>query len=131
MSPLAFIVADLIILWSGWDTDWKLGVAILIGYVILVDQPGLPPQRPPAGAELEVGAVAACLPRRHGRDRVRELVRARGLTRRCGGTSPWSPRLSLIIYYWAMAVGLPREEIEEMVEEVVLPEEEGLEMPTH
>src|SRR3954470_20443923 len=35
MSPLAFAVANLLILWSGWSTDWKLGVAIFIGYVIL------------------------------------------------------------------------------------------------
>ena len=28
-------------------------------------------------------------------------------------------------------VYLPREEIEEMMQEVVLPEEEGLEVPTH
>ncbi len=38
---------------------------------------------------------------------------------------------SAAIYYWAMAVALSTEEIEEMVSEVVLPEEEGLEMPTH
>jgi hypothetical protein len=36
---------------------------------------------------------------------------------------------SMVIYYWAMAVALPAEEIEEMVSEVVLPEEEGLEQP--
>ena len=37
---------------------------------------------------------------------------------------------SLVIYYWAMAVALPTEEIEEMVNEVVPDEEEGLaEMP--
>src|SRR4051794_27889669 len=35
LAPLAFIVSGLIILWSGWDTDWKLGVAILLGYAIL------------------------------------------------------------------------------------------------
>src|SRR3954464_9631107 len=35
LSPLAFVVSGLIILWSGWDTDWKLGIAILIGYAIL------------------------------------------------------------------------------------------------
>jgi hypothetical protein len=38
---------------------------------------------------------------------------------------------SVAIYYWAMQVALPTEEIEEMVNEVVLPEEEGLEMPSH
>ncbi|HEY6776647.1 MAG TPA: APC family permease, partial [Thermoleophilaceae bacterium] len=35
LAPLAFAVANLLILWSGWTTDWKLGVAILIGYAIL------------------------------------------------------------------------------------------------
>src|SRR6476619_4662840 len=35
LAPLAFVVANLLILWSGWDTVWRLGVAILIGYVIL------------------------------------------------------------------------------------------------
>jgi hypothetical protein len=38
---------------------------------------------------------------------------------------------SVAIYYWALQVALPTEEIEEMVNEVVLPEEEGLEMPAH
>jgi hypothetical protein len=36
---------------------------------------------------------------------------------------------SAAIYYWALAVALTTEEIEEMVTEVVLPEEEGLEQP--
>src|SRR4051794_27196558 len=36
LSPVAFIISNLIILWAGWDTDWKLGVSILIGYAILV-----------------------------------------------------------------------------------------------
>lgn len=36
LSPLAFIVANLIILWTGWDTDWKLGVCILIGYAVII-----------------------------------------------------------------------------------------------
>src|SRR5262249_37636640 len=36
LSPLAFAVANLIILWTTWNTDWKLGVSILIGYVILI-----------------------------------------------------------------------------------------------
>jgi amino acid transporter len=35
LSPLAFVVANLLILWSGWTTDYKLGIAILIGYVLL------------------------------------------------------------------------------------------------
>jgi len=35
VSPLAFVVANLLILWSGWATDYKLGIAILLGYLIL------------------------------------------------------------------------------------------------
>jgi hypothetical protein len=33
---------------------------------------------------------------------------------------------SVVIYFWALAVSLKAEQIEEMLEEVVLPEEEGL-----
>ncbi|WP_204249294.1 APC family permease [Frondihabitans sp. PAMC 28766] len=36
LSPLAFIVADEIILWSGWTVVWKLGLAIVLGYIIIV-----------------------------------------------------------------------------------------------
>jgi len=35
LAPAAFVVANLLILWSGWTTDYKLGMAILIGYAIL------------------------------------------------------------------------------------------------
>src|SRR4051812_14902264 len=35
MAPFAFIVANLIILWSGWRTDERLGFAILLGYALL------------------------------------------------------------------------------------------------
>src|SRR5579875_3325259 len=36
LAPIAFIVANWIILWTGWPTDWKLGVCILIGFAIIV-----------------------------------------------------------------------------------------------
>ena len=35
----------MIILWTAWDTVWKLGIAILIGYAILVANRSLKPQR--------------------------------------------------------------------------------------
>jgi amino acid transporter len=34
-SPLAFVVANMIIYWSGFPVIWKLGVCIVIGYVII------------------------------------------------------------------------------------------------
>ena len=36
LSPIAFIVSNWIIMWTGWPTDWKLGVCILIGLAIIV-----------------------------------------------------------------------------------------------
>ena len=38
---------------------------------------------------------------------------------------------SLVIYYWAVAVALPTETIQRMIDEVVLPEEEDLAVPSH
>jgi amino acid transporter len=35
ISPAAFIVANLIIYWSGWEVVWKLMLAIVVGFVIL------------------------------------------------------------------------------------------------
>jgi amino acid transporter len=35
ISPLAFIVANMIIYWSGWQTNWKLMVAVLVGFVLM------------------------------------------------------------------------------------------------
>ncbi|MGD3106090.1 APC family permease [Streptomyces sp. YGL11-2] len=34
-APVAFVVANLIIYWTGWDTLWRLGVAIVLGYLLL------------------------------------------------------------------------------------------------
>jgi amino acid transporter len=35
MSPVAFVIANLIIYWSGWSTDWKLMAAVAVGFVLL------------------------------------------------------------------------------------------------
>ncbi|TME17964.1 MAG: APC family permease [Chloroflexi bacterium] len=35
IAPLAFIVANLIIYWGGWQTNWKLMVALLLGLVLM------------------------------------------------------------------------------------------------
>jgi amino acid transporter len=36
LAFLGFIIANFIIYWSGWETDWKLLIAIVIGLLILV-----------------------------------------------------------------------------------------------
>jgi amino acid transporter len=49
VAPIAFIIANLIIYWSGWDTDWKLMIAVLGGFVVLLLTWVLsPPERRPS-----------------------------------------------------------------------------------
>jgi amino acid transporter len=36
ISPLAFIIASMLIYWSGFVTVWKLGAAIVIGYLLIL-----------------------------------------------------------------------------------------------
>jgi amino acid transporter len=35
IAPLGFIVANLIVYWSGWDTDRRLFIAVAIGFLVL------------------------------------------------------------------------------------------------
>jgi amino acid transporter len=47
LAPAAFIVADLLIYWSGFEVVWKLGIVLVIGYVIMSIFMAFDPQRPP------------------------------------------------------------------------------------
>jgi hypothetical protein len=125
LAPLAFVVANLLILWSGWDTVWRLGVAILIGYVILAVTRifGLNSQSP----QLDLKAASWLPVYLLGMGAIVYLSDFGPMT------SPIFPLwwdmvavaiFSAIIYFWAMAVALPTERIEAMVGDVVLPEEE-------
>jgi len=125
LAPLAFVVANLLILWSGWDTVWRLGIAILIGYVILAVTRifNLNPRSP----QLDLKA-ASWLP---------VYLLGMGAIVYLSDFGPMANPVfplwwdmvavaifSSIIYFWAMAVALPTERIEEMIGDVVLPEEE-------
>jgi amino acid transporter len=132
LSPVAFIISGLIILWSGWDTDWKLGIAILIGYVILAisrifhlnDHPTHLNWRAASWLPVYLVGIGVIV-------YVSNFGPLKSpLFGDLGGIAVVAA-FSLVIYFWAMAVSLSSEEIEEMVSEVVVPEEEGLEMPAH
>jgi len=125
IAPAAFVVSGLVILWSGWATDWKLGVAILLGYVILAVSRGF---------------------RLNSHEPVLQWRAAQWLPVYLVGLgiivylSPYGPLknpviplwwdmvvtalFSLAIYYWALAVALPSATIQRMIDEVVVPEEE-------
>jgi amino acid transporter len=140
LAPLAFVVANLLILWSGWDTDWRLGVAIAIGYVILVATRifGWNAQSP----QLDLRAASWLPFYLVGMGAIVYLSDFGPTTSQffgtLGSTPNWFPLwwdivavavFSLVIYYWAIAVALSTERIEEMIGEVVLPEEEGIVTP--
>ena len=120
LAPVAFVVADLLIYWSGFEVVWKLGVVLVIGYVVLGISMAFDPKRPPldwkSGIWLPVwllglgiiswqgqysgGAVAAPLNTGHIPFWWDMLIVA---------------AFSLVIYYWAMAAKLSRQEMLDLV----------------
>ena len=46
LAPAAFVVADLLIYWSGFEVVWKLGIVLVLGYVIMAAFMAFDPQRP-------------------------------------------------------------------------------------
>jgi len=47
LAPAAFVVSDLLIYWSGFEVIWKLGIVLVIGYVLIGISMAFDPQRPP------------------------------------------------------------------------------------
>ena len=132
LAPLAFIIANLIILWAGWDTVWKLGVSIVIGYAILVGNRvlRLNPHKP----TLDWKAASWLLPYLVGMGLIVYLSdfgpKGDNALIPFGWDALVVAAWSSVIYAWAMAVALPKDAIEDMIGEVVVPEE-GMEEPSH
>ncbi|HEY1698299.1 MAG TPA: APC family permease [Trebonia sp.] len=119
ISPLAFILANFIIYWSGFEVLWKLGLVIVIGYIIIgacmafdKDRPKLDAKNWKAASWLPVYLI------------VMGIISWQGQYSGGAELSPLNTGhiglwydllavavLSLVIYYWAMAVKLPREEM--------------------
>ena len=128
LCPVAFIVSNYIIMWATWQTVWKLGIAILIGYVILVVSRAL--HLNDKKTHLKWRSASWLPVYLVGMGLISYLSTFGGR----GDIPLWWDLVvvagfSLAIYYWALAVALPADEIEEMINEVVIPEEEGLETP--
>ena len=121
VAPLAFIIANMLIYWSGFETVWKLGLVIIIGYVLIAICMAFDENRPPLDwksaqwlpfyligigiiswqGQYSGGAVAAPLNTNHIPFWWDMLVVA---------------AFSLVIYYWAMATRLPKAEMLNLVE---------------
>ena len=124
LAPLSFVVANLIIYWAGWDTLWRLGVAIVLGYLLL--------------GVYAWYAVAAGLPDAPRLDWKAAqwlpvyllglgLISWQGGFGGQGHLALWWDMLvvtafSLVIYYWAKATASRPEDIERSIAEVVVTE---------
>ena len=124
-SPIAFIVANLIIYWAGWDTLWRLGVAIVLGYLLIGTSiwRKLNPRTPRldwrAAQWLPVYLLGIGIISWQGGF----CSTGPASTTSCGAQNNiglwWDIALialfSLVIYYWAQMVRLPREETQEYI----------------
>src|SRR5713226_1174437 len=120
MAPLAFIIANLIIYWSGFEVIWKLGIVLVIGYVLIGFAMAFDRHRPPldwkSAQWLPVYLIGMGIISWQGQYSG-GAVAAPVNTGRIGFW--WDMAIvavfSLVIYYWAMATKLPRDEMEKLV----------------
>jgi amino acid transporter len=114
ISPIAFIVSGLLIYWSGFETIWKLGVAIVLGYIVILfyssDRSELPridwAKSAWIGAYL-LGMGILSWQGDYGPQNTGRLL------------YPWDilvvALFSLAIYYWAIYSSLSTQEMEERI----------------
>ncbi len=128
LSPLSFVVAGLIIYWSGWETVWRLGAAIVLGYLLLGSYAWYATVKNLPNAPRLDWKAAQWLP---------VYLIGMGVISWQGGFGSGEGNIglwydigiiavfSLVIYYWAVAVGLPAEAIEQSIADVEVVDEGG------
>jgi len=133
-APVAFIVANLIIYWAGFDTLWRLGLAIVLGYVLLGAAVGLKlnPKVPTldwkSAQWLPVYLIGIGLISWQGR----YCSQGPASVASCGAADRiplwWDiavvAAFSLVIYYWAQAVRLPSSKALEYIGSEAAPAED-------
>jgi amino acid transporter len=124
LAPIAFIVANLIIYWSGFLVIWKLGICLIIGYILIGISMAYDKERPP----LDWKSAQWLPPYLIGMGIISWLGQFSGapsspapLPPTNSGLIPfWYDMLivalfSLGIYIWAQAARLPRDEMLNLV----------------
>jgi len=120
IAPLSFVMADLLIYWSGFEVIWKLGIVLVIGYLLIGISMAFDPQRPPLDWKSAIWLPAWLI--------GLGVISWQG---QYSGGSVLAPvntdhipfwwdlvvvaGFSLAIYYWAMATKLPRQEMLNLV----------------
>jgi len=124
ISPVAFVVASWIIMWSGWETAWKLGILIVLGVLLIFNREMRPEHmNVRAAAWLPVyliGIGAITYWSTFGGSPATHVM---GVWTSLGVCAVFA----LAIYYWAITVALSKEVITRMIDEVVVPEAEEVE----
>ena len=125
MAPIAFIIANLIIYWSGFEVLWKLGIVLVIGYVLIGISMAFDPQRPPldwkSATWLPAYLIGMGIISWQGQYNGAPSSDKHPLPPTSTGNLPfWWDMLvvagfSLAIYFWAMATRLPRQEMLDLV----------------
>jgi amino acid transporter len=126
LAPAGFIIANFIIYWSGFLVIWKLGVVMVIGYIIIGICMAFDPQRPRLDAKAWRAAswlpayligmgIISWLGQYSGQSSATPLNPTNS-----GLTPLWWDLVvvgvfSLVIFFWANAVKLPRDEMLELV----------------
>jgi amino acid transporter len=139
VAPVAFIIANLIIYWSGFETIWKLGIVLVIGYVLIGICMAFDSQRPPLDWKSATWLPAYLI--------GMGIISWQGQYSGQSSTTPLPPTntgnipfwwdmltvavFSLVIYYWAIAVKLPREEMLNLVNRQAARTEELPPAPRH
>jgi amino acid transporter len=120
LAPAAFVVADLLIYWSGFQVIWKLGVVLVIGYVLIGISMATDRQRPPldwkSAVWLPVWLIGMGIISWQGQYSGGAVLSPLNTSR----IPFWWDMVivavfSLVIFYWAMATKLPREEQQRLV----------------
>ena len=117
LTPAAFVVAYLLIYWSGFVVVWKLGIVLVIGYVLIgIGWRSTRSDRRWTGSR-RCGCRCGWSAWASSPGRARPYP-AEGNT---GNIPFWWDMLlvavfSLVIFYWAMATRLPREEMMYLVD---------------
>lgn len=120
---LAFYSANLIVLWAGWDTNWKLFIAVALGFVVLAifhltSKGSMPQMDWKAGATWSLPWLAGlCL--------ISYLGDYPEQSKHAGNTSTigfgWgflvTLALSIVVYWLALKVRLPKAQVKVNIEQ--------------
>lgn len=122
IAPLSFIAANEIIYWSGWTTLWKLYVAIVLGFVLFAIYRAVQSSRhavPAVAKDLQLRALGWIVP----------WLVGIGVISALGQYDAWVTVIpewwdliliavwSLVIYYLAVRMVMPREMVAAQVEQ--------------